>query len=73
MIIHAADGHIRLIIENNGQGFDVDALTERDQRDRRLGLSGMRERAALIGATLEVESSPGRGTTIYSRVPIASS
>jgi signal transduction histidine kinase len=73
VIIHAVDGHIRLIIEDNGQGFDVDSLTERDQRDRRLGLSGMRERAALIGATFEVESSPGRGTTIYSRVPIPSS
>ena len=36
-----------------------------------LGLVGMRERAALAGGALEVESSCERGTTIYARVPIA--
>jgi len=32
---------------------------------------GMRERSALIGATLQVESAPGKGTTIYLRYPLA--
>ena len=32
-----------------------------------MGLIGMRERAALIGATLLVESSPGEGTTVFVR------
>jgi signal transduction histidine kinase len=35
-----------------------------------LGISGMRERAALIGAEVEVESSPEKGTTIYVRAPL---
>ena len=32
-----------------------------------LGLMGMNERANLVGATLEVESAPGQGTTVYLR------
>jgi signal transduction histidine kinase len=30
----------------------------------------MRERAALVGGTLEIESAPGSGTTVYARVPL---
>jgi signal transduction histidine kinase len=36
-----------------------------------MGVTNMRERAALVGGTLEVESSPGAGTTIFVRVPVA--
>ena len=36
------------------------------------GLVGMRERAALVGGSLEIESAPGGGTTIYARVPVGS-
>jgi signal transduction histidine kinase len=35
----------------------------------RLGLLGMRERAGLVGGTLEVEPAPGAGTTVFARVP----
>jgi signal transduction histidine kinase len=34
-----------------------------------LGLSGMRERVALVGGRLTVESSPGAGTTLVAEVP----
>jgi signal transduction histidine kinase len=30
----------------------------------------MRERAALVGGTLEIESAPGEGTTVFARVPL---
>lgn len=78
---HAEAGHvtvqldalpreIRLIIEDDGRGFDPKAVP-RARHERRLGLAGMRERASLVGGTLQVESTPGRrGTTIYVRVPL---
>jgi PAS domain S-box-containing protein len=62
---------IRLIIEDDGRGFDPEAAA-RARRERRLGLAGMRERASLAAGSLEIESSPERGgTTVYVRVSVA--
>ena len=36
----------------------------------RLGILGMRERLAMVGGTLEIESAPGKGTTVFARVPL---
>jgi chemotaxis family two-component system sensor kinase Cph1 len=35
-----------------------------------MGLIGMRERAALVGGTLQIKSKPRAGTTIFARVPV---
>ena len=59
---------IVLIIEDDGQGFDPQ---DKMNRSKGIGLIGMRERAALIGGTLEIESAPGKGTTVFVRVPAA--
>ena len=58
-----------LIIEDDGKGFDPAEKEKLTKDDRGMGLLGMKERAALIGGTLEIESAPGAGTTIYARVP----
>ena len=52
-----------LIIEDNGRGFDP------SQQTGSLGLLGMRERASLVGATLDIESAAGKGTTIFLNYP----
>jgi two-component system sensor histidine kinase UhpB len=52
------DGHVELAIRDDGQGFDVATQPEG------AGLRGMRERAVLIGARLDVESVRGEGTTV---------
>jgi len=59
---------IRMVIEDDGKGFDVDDAG-RDRTApfggrRQLGLSGMRERLAMIGGALQVESSSA-GTTLF--------
>ena len=53
---------VLLIVEDDGVGFDTGV------RGGRFGLLGMQERAALLGATIEIESEPGRGTTILVRM-----
>jgi len=58
-----------LIVEDDGVGFDPKEQT-RMEGARGLGLIGMRERAALVGGTLEIESKPNEGTTILARVPV---
>jgi len=51
----------RLTISDDGHGFEP---TDRASRNGGLGLSGMRERALLIGARLDVRSRPGDGTVV---------
>jgi signal transduction histidine kinase len=60
-------GQLRATVEDDGPGFDVAAARRRG----RLGLVGMAERAALCGGTVEIESQPGGGTTVYLRIPLA--
>ncbi len=58
---------IVLIVEDDGAGFDLeDPLA----KDKGLGLLGMRERAALVGGKIQIESAPDKGTSIFVRVPI---
>ena len=63
-------GEIRLEIQDDGNGFDVDS-TLGDLRNRgSLGLLGMRERAEMLGGDLRVVSAGGEGTMIRCRIPI---
>jgi len=58
-----------LVVEDDGQGFDRTKLTGSSETG--IGLIGMDERASLVGGTLEIETAPGRGTTVFVRVPRA--
>jgi signal transduction histidine kinase len=62
----SGDGRFRLSVSDNGRGFDPTV-----PRTRSFGLVAMRERAALIGADLEIRSAPGDGTRIVVSVPLA--
>ena len=67
----SADGTLRLIVEDNGIGFNVE---EASAKRESFGLSGMRERVALLGGRFLVESrmeGPKRGTKISIELPIA--
>jgi len=59
-----------LIVEDDGRGFDVARVMDSRPHEGNLGLYGMRERASLLGGTLTVESTPGRGTTVFVRIPL---
>jgi PAS domain S-box-containing protein len=66
VVVEKQDGHAIAIIEDDGVGFD----TARAATSGRLGLIGMHERLALLGGRLEIESSPGSGTTLIARIPL---
>jgi signal transduction histidine kinase len=68
VLLERRDGHALLIVEDDGKGFDPDAAADGGGG---MGLVNMRERASLIGGTLEIETSPGAGTTLYVRVPVS--
>ncbi len=69
VILEQPEHQVRLIVEDDGRGFDPAETNTRSRLERRLGLSGMRERAALVGGTVTVESSPGAGTSLFVRLP----
>lgn len=67
-VLFEVDGHTaKLIVEDDGKGFVPTRITGDGHS---LGLISMRERAASIDGTLEIESSKD-GTTIFVRIPLA--
>ena len=69
VLLERSGDNVVLIVEDNGKGFDVARVMNSEHGlGRGLGLSGIRERAELIGGSMEIESEPGSGTTVYVRV-----
>jgi signal transduction histidine kinase len=64
VLLHARPGKVAVVIEDDGRGFSADVLSTDG-----IGLVGMRERVALVGGRLELETSEGGGTTIVVEVP----
>jgi two-component system CheB/CheR fusion protein len=69
VIIERRADQVVLMVEDNGRGFDADALLAGQERSG-LGVLGMRERIAQVGGTLEIESSLQGGTTVLVRIPL---
>jgi signal transduction histidine kinase len=62
--LSSAPGRVALEVEDDGVGFDVGA-----EYTGHLGQKTMRERAELVGGTLDVRSVRGAGTRVLARVP----
>lgn len=69
VILQSLAHNVQLVIEDDGVGFAC-SDSNNDASSSRLGLLGMRERLALVGGSLEIESLPGKGTTLLINVPL---
>jgi signal transduction histidine kinase len=69
VLLTAAGNEVRLVVEDNGKGFDPSGCG-RTPGIEHLGLIGLRERLALVGGALEVESPPQGGTSVYVSIPL---
>ncbi len=67
VLVALRDGQVVLVVEDDGEGFKPGRAVD---GEKGMGLLSMKERAALVGGTLEIESEPGRGATLYARVPV---
>ena len=63
----AQDGHVRLRIADNGDGFDPGANLPEEHR----GVRNMAARAKAVGGSIDIQSAPSRGTIIELSVPVA--
>jgi signal transduction histidine kinase len=70
LLLEARARAIVVIVEDDGDGFEVHKLMRGPADKRWLGLYGMRERAELLGGTLTIESAPGSGTALFVEVPL---
>jgi two-component system CheB/CheR fusion protein len=76
VIIERHADEVRLIVEDDGAGFNVPPLPTpptpviKPDVVPQLGLIGMQERVVLLGGSLAIESAPGSGTTIFARIPL---
>jgi signal transduction histidine kinase len=60
------DRGLRLTVRDNGAGFDIG----HPRAGMSLGLASMRQRVISLGGRLDIESSPGRGTTVQAWIPL---
>jgi signal transduction histidine kinase/ligand-binding sensor domain-containing protein len=71
VMLHDEPEGLRLVVEDDGIGFDPAAAARSARRGEHLGLLGMTERARGAGGTIEFESRPGTGSRVIVRLPHA--
>jgi signal transduction histidine kinase len=67
--LEAQPDALRLVVADDGVGFDPDVVGQRIRRGEHLGLLGMTERVRNAGGTIELESRPGAGSRIEVQLP----
>lgn len=64
--------NIEIYVEDDGIGFDIKKVSQLEKVDNSgVGISMMRERVYLLGGKLDIDSTPGKGTRVMIKVPIA--
>lgn len=61
---------LRVVVRDDGRGFDARTVLKTPWQDRGLGLAGMMERASLLAGAVQITSEPGMGTTIEAALPL---
>src|SRR5256714_3115088 len=69
VILELRNNQLLAIVEDDGHGFDVEAVKFASVDGSGLGIMGMQERVASLDGNLEIESRPTRGTTLVTRIP----
>jgi PAS domain S-box-containing protein len=64
------NNQIRISVKDDGIGFKISEVNSRDYKTGGFGLFSIKERLGYIGGHLDVESRPGRGTTVTLAAPI---
>jgi CheY-like chemotaxis protein len=70
--VDVADGQLRIVVSDQGEGFDLTAAGNHQLPTSGYGLFSIRERMSLMGGTLTLHSAPGQGTRVTICLPYAS-
>ena len=69
MILQENFDNLRLIVSDNGKGFDMNSLAG-EQDLGGFGLLNMKERVESFGGDIKIDSTPGEGTVVIATIPI---
>ena len=61
---------VKIMISDNGSGFEVPQVLSSLVRNGKLGLMGMQERVRLLDGNLKIDSAMGKGTTVTVEIPV---
>jgi signal transduction histidine kinase len=67
---NALTGSVSISIRDNGRGFDVAAMRASKSNDLGYGLSGIAERALILGSHMTIDSRPGGGASLNIEIPV---
>ncbi len=68
--INKEDNQVRIAIEDDGKGFDLDEVSRRHAAERGLGIASLEERARMLGGTLDLKTEKGKGTCLAMTIPV---
>ncbi len=68
-LVREQNDDIKLIVSDQGKGFDPDTFKHRKLEEASFGLFSIQERLMHAGAKMEIDSSPGKGTTVTLTIP----
>ncbi len=66
VLMDMGDTMVKLSVDDNGKGFDTDALG----KEANLGLKLIKERTEMLGGSFEINSSPGKGARVTLSIPV---
>jgi PAS domain S-box-containing protein len=69
--VQLEEGRACFFVEDDGRGYDVKSVSAREAPDRGMGLATMKERARMLGGSLDIWSEAAKGTRIALRIPIS--
>ena len=72
LTIKVKNGAARLKVEDDGRGFTLPEHLSLLAQENHFGIIGVEERLSLLGGTMNVETTPGKGTTLTATVPLES-
>jgi signal transduction histidine kinase len=70
IVLEYQEDELFLRVTDDGQGFDVSKITNIEESGRGRGVFSMKERVGFLGGVCSIESQPGKGTTVWARLPI---
>jgi signal transduction histidine kinase len=70
IMLEHQENQIMIIVDDDGQGFDIQEVLKSHSMRNHLGIYGMQERVELLGGVFTVESQAGEGTTVFARIPL---